>query len=137
MKLLLAFTSFVVVGIASCLMLIVLQCSSTKTIILDTASSAELHKIEYTGGNGDSYESAVIIRRARDQRVGVAAEYQFINRIYGPQDKKWKIVEQALGNEGDKVYDMVKFELHASGETKIMYFDVTSFAKKRKPPVEE
>jgi hypothetical protein len=134
----LAFASFVCVGIASVLMLAVLQCSSTKTIVRDKATAAELRRVEYSGGSGDSYESAVVIQRVRDRRVGAAAEYQYISNRYGTQNKKWRIVEQAEGTEGERIYDMVQFEVVATGEKKILYFDVTAFARKKKAaPAEE
>ena len=137
MKLRLAFATFVVIGICSSLLLLVLQCSSTQTIIRDNASGAELHKVQYSGGNGDSYESAVVIGGIHEQHVVVPAEYQYISRLCGAQDRKWKIVEQTLTNEGDKVYDMVQIQVLATGEKKILYFNVTKFKKKREAGEEQ
>jgi hypothetical protein len=131
MRLRLAFISFIVVGVCSSVLLVVLQCSSTQTIIRDKASSTELKRVQYSGGSGDSYETAVVIGGIHEQHVAVPAEYHYINKIYGEQDKKWKIVEQTLTNEGDKVYDMIQIEVLATGEKKILYFNVTKFKKKR------
>jgi hypothetical protein len=129
MRLRLAFISFIVVGVCSSVLLVVLQCSSTQTIIRDKASSAELKHVQYGGGNGDSYETAVVLSDVRGQHVVMPAEYEFISQQYGPQDKKWKVIEQTQTSEGKKIYDMVQFEVLATGEKKIIYFEVTKLKK--------
>ncbi|MDD5673473.1 MAG: hypothetical protein PHC61_04880 [Chitinivibrionales bacterium] len=132
MKLKIAFVFFIVVGLCSSAMLMVLQCSSTQTIVRDKASGAELHKVEFSGGNGDSYETAVIIGGIREQRIVNDAEIMYISRIYGQENKKWKVIEQALTADSGKTYDMVKFQVLPAGENKILYFDVSKFNKKKK-----
>lgn len=79
------------------------------------------HTISYSGGNGTTKEQAIVIAGAGNSMEGVPAEYAWIqHHLPGA-----KIRSQALLT-GSRQYDLFEVEL-PSGETRQVYFDITSF----------
>lgn len=83
------------------------------------------HNVFYRGGDGGSYQDAVVIRGAENQRRGVEAEYAFICRHHGEQNQDWKVSSQTMLKEDGKTYDMVEIELTSDNSHRYYYFDVS------------
>jgi hypothetical protein len=79
----------------------------------------------FGGGNGDSFETAVVID-AKNPLVGVEAEYAYIANQCGERHKDWKLESQGLQEHGGKPYDVLTIAL-SGGATKTFYFDITNF----------
>ena len=76
----------------------------------------------FIGGNGKSISEAIIIRGAKNEMEGIAAEkYWLRENMPG-----WSLVRQELFTEKDKVYDGLKIR-STYGEERLIYFDITSF----------
>jgi hypothetical protein len=79
----------------------------------------------FGGGNGDSFETAVIVN-AENSFVGVEAEYAYIANQCGEPYKDWKLQSQGLRERGGKPYDVLKIALNG-GATRTFYFNITNF----------
>jgi hypothetical protein len=77
----------------------------------------------FGGGNGDSFETAVVVN-ADNSFVGVEAEYAYIANQCGQPYKDWKLQSQGLQEHKDKPYDVLTIAL-SSGEARTFYFDIT------------
>jgi len=82
--------------------------------------------VRLTGNSGKSMEDAIIILEASNNLEGIAAEYTYLQNTYGRKDQDWKLIRQSLNHSGAKHYDEMRIRL-ATGETIIIYFDITSF----------
>ena len=98
------------------LALLVLVATSCQTTSPSTASAA----VRYSGGDGTTAQSAVVISAA-DHVSGVDAEYDWI-RVNLPGAK---LESQSLVH-GAKMYDMFEVVL-PSGEKRNVFFDISSF----------
>jgi hypothetical protein len=89
-------------------------------------------KVNYSGGNGDNPEEAVVITGVAKQSEGLVAEYNYISGIHGEKNKRWSINGQTILKEKDKFFDVIEIKLiDFGGEQRIYYFDVTSFPWKK------
>jgi hypothetical protein len=82
---------------------------------------------QFGGGNGDSFETAVVLN-VENSFVGVAAEYAYIANQCGEPHKDWKLQSQGLCDRGGKPYDVLTIAL-AGGATRTFYFDIAKFFK--------
>ena len=88
--------------------------------------------VGFSGGSGESFHDAVIINGAKSQGEGVAAEYQFISKIFGQRGNGWHLVGQTVIREKNKVVDVIEIQLGQSSERRIYYFDASDFLWRRK-----
>jgi hypothetical protein len=119
-----------------CLAAVFSSCLSRQTIKINDAENIKKGQVTYSGGSGDSYETAIIIRGTQYNKKpenAVAAEYDYISGMYGKKDKEWVVEEQSSGQEKDKVYDMVRVKISSNGKMHFFYFDISFFSKKPKP----
>jgi hypothetical protein len=79
----------------------------------------------YAGGDGSSIESAIIIN-ITDRWMGVPAEYDYVQSLYGTRRKDWNLKKQTLHLHDSKYYDILEIEL-SNGENKTLHFDITNF----------
>ena len=79
----------------------------------------------FGGGNGDSFETAVVVN-AHNSLVGIEAEYAYIANQCGQPSKDWKLESQGLREHGGKPYDVLTIAL-SGGATRTFYFDITNF----------
>lgn len=91
--------------------------------------------ITFAGGNGDSFETAIIINGVDKQSESVAAEYRYLANLHGEKDKQWRVASQTITREEKNIYDVIEIEIIPSSEKRFYYFDVTRFTSK-KPPTE-
>lgn len=78
--------------------------------------------IRFTGGDGTSVESAVVIEGARNEQEGVTAEgyWQFRNR------PGWEKGDQALIKSDTRQWDRITY-ISPQGVEAIIFFDITGF----------
>lgn len=79
----------------------------------------------YTGGDGSSNNSAVVIN-APNSLVGIPAEYAWIEKKYGKLDVDWTISMRSHGQAGDKVFETFQINL-AKGGSETVVFEISSF----------
>lgn len=84
-------------------------------------SATPEQELSYAGGDGTSVEKAVVILGAMGSMDGVPAEYAWIQRNLPGA----KIESQSI-EPGEKTYDLFKVTL-PNGETRDVYFDISSF----------
>jgi hypothetical protein len=118
-------------------MLILAGCVSRQTVKFSNSGDSKKGQIVFTGGTGDSYETAIVIKAPqgfRKQEDAVGAEYDYISGLYGKKDKEWKVEEQSMVKEDGKTYDIVRVQILVNGKLHFFYFDISSFIKKPKTP---
>ena len=79
----------------------------------------------FSGGNGESLETAIIIS-AKSTSTGVPAEYDYIIGKHGPANVGWKLISQRLRECAGRDYDILNIELN-NGEKRWYHFDITRF----------
>ena len=82
--------------------------------------------IQYKGGDGSTKEKAVIILGAKNEMVGVDAEYVWLEEKYGQENIEWEMIDRTLLDEGDKQFDLLKIKF-SNGNTKEFWFEITGF----------
>jgi hypothetical protein len=91
-------------------------CLARGAIKVSEQPEKRLQGVSISGGNGESYDSAVVLTGGKDHAAAVESEHKFIAKLWGGvQDKDWKITEQTLVTEGKKTYDMVQVEVIGLG----------------------
>ena len=124
----------------ACTVVFLPGCISRQSVKMGGAENSNKDQIVFSGGAGDSYETAIIIKaplELRKQEEAVAAEYNYISGLYGKKDKEWKVEEQSMVQENGKTYDMVRVQIIINGKLHFFYFDISSFVKKPKPVEKE
>jgi hypothetical protein len=127
---------------ALCIAVALYGCLSRQTVKVGDSENSKKGQITYSGGGGDSYETAIIIKgtpKIKKTEFAVAAEYDYISGLYGKKDKEWIVEEQSMVQEKDRVYDMVRVKILSNAKMHFFYFDITYFSKKSRPspPPEE
>jgi hypothetical protein len=86
-----------------------------------TIASATSAEITFSGGDGSTTATAIVIEGATGSSDGVASEYDWVatNRP-GAQ-----VTGQALVQDGEKIYDLVTVQ--TGSKTEEIYFDITGF----------
>ncbi len=79
----------------------------------------------FSGGNGDSFETAVVIN-AEDTFSGIDAEHEYLDRRFGKRQIDYQINKQALHERGAEAYDIFTITL-STGEVKTCYFNISKF----------
>jgi hypothetical protein len=105
-------------------------CLARQTFKVSEQPEKRLQGVTISGGNGESYDSAVVLTGGKDHAAAVESEHKFIAKLWGEMDKDWKITEQTMVTEGKKSYDMVQVDVMGLGEKHFYYFDITWYAKK-------
>jgi hypothetical protein len=91
-----------------------------------------LSLITFTGGNGESGDSAIVIGGVEKQSEGVEAEYQYLSKLYGEKGKGWRVDGQTITKEEKKIFDVLEITVLPAQQKRIYYFDVSKFPWKRK-----
>lgn len=109
-------------------------CISRQTIKVSETPADKKGTIVFSGGTGESYETAVILkssnRSTKKQEDAVAGEYEYISSLYGKKGKDWVVEEQSMVKENKRVYDMVRVKILQNDKMHFFYFDITEFTKK-------
>jgi hypothetical protein len=81
--------------------------------------------IRFTGGDGSSLESAIVIEGAKGEMDGVRSEYQYLEMLLGQPKVAWTMVQQALLQKDGKKYD--RLDVDHGGKKESYYFDITGY----------
>jgi len=81
--------------------------------------------VQFAGGDGSSVESAVLIRGAKNEKEGIAAEHHYLSSHFG----SWFLKRQALVNRKNRVYDRMEIT-DKTGAERSVFFDITDFFAK-------
>ncbi len=119
-------------GVGVVCALLVAGCLSRQAIAVNGKPSKKPDAAHASGGNGDSYETSVVISGGKDYTDAVDCEYGFVAGAWGVKDKDWKLVEKTTMVENGRTYDMMQVEIPKVGEKHFYYFDITHYKKKRK-----
>jgi len=112
-------------------LLFLISCASRQTVELRSQKTSA-HQIIIKGGNGESIEDAVVIIGVGEQGDGMDAEYGFISNKQGLKNKEWRLIEQTIVKENNKIFDLIEIEIIQSSAHRIYYFDVSAFPWKKK-----
>lgn len=85
------------------------------------SESAERGGVTFSGGDGSSYEQAVVIKGAKNEEAGVAAEHAWLKQRY----PGYVETKQSLMSSNDRDYDLI--EIITEQGNKSIYFDITDF----------
>lgn len=78
--------------------------------------------ITYQGGDGSSFEKAVVITGAKNSMEGVPAEGKWLRKKYGNYEK----LKQGLIQHEGKFYDVITIRTK-KGKEVVVYFDISGF----------
>jgi hypothetical protein len=84
-------------------------------------ATTAMAEITYTGGDGSTVETAIVIEGALGESDGVGSEYEWLAK----NRPDAKMQSQALLNDGGKVYDLLIVQ--TGGKEEKIYFDITAF----------
>jgi hypothetical protein len=79
--------------------------------------------VHFEGGGGETVETAVVIRGAPSQSVGVKAEFDYLAQRFGRAGTDWTLVKQSLVEPEGRPYDAMCIRL-ADGSLKMVFFDI-------------
>ncbi|QQS37138.1 MAG: hypothetical protein IPM56_04070 [Ignavibacteriales bacterium] len=79
--------------------------------------------IQFKGGDGSGKNEAIIILGPNNEREGVDAEYDYIERKFGD----FEIESQTFIDDGDKQYDMMNISYALNEKKKELWFDISDF----------
>ena len=80
--------------------------------------------LAFEGGQGDTIETAVIIRGAPNHLAGILAEYRYFAERFGKSG--WQVAGQTLHHRSGRYYDSMEIRL-SDGTDQIVFFDITDF----------
>jgi len=108
------------------------SCTSTHKTSSDSASTywskePDIGNVIYLGGDGKSPENAVVIKNAKNERNGVAAEYDYIAKKLGVKFVDWKPMGQSTITQAGRKIDLVKIQVIKTDEIISYYFDISEF----------
>ncbi len=93
--------------------------------LFDIFKKAQLVVTPYSGGDGQTPETAVVINFTTSAQ-GVHAEYQYLEQHFGRQDKDWKVEMRYNKTRENKTFEWFVISF-PSGEKRTVYFDITAF----------
>jgi hypothetical protein len=86
------------------------------------AKEAEGKGVKYEGGDGSSLEKAIVIKGAKDSRVGIESEYAWVTKHH----PGYKLRRQSLRSKDGKRYDVLEITTKDGKDVEV-YFDITEF----------
>lgn len=79
-----------------------------------------------TGGLGDSFQTAIVIKKTPKGFSAAGAEHLILTQRYGARDAEWTLKEQDSLQRDGRTYDTYVLVL-SNGIEKNLYFDVTDW----------
>jgi hypothetical protein len=79
-----------------------------------------------TGGPGDSFQTAIVIKKTPKGLSAAGAEHLLIAQRLGRRGQAWTLTQQELLKRNGRVYDVFRIAL-ADGTQRGFYFDVTDW----------
>jgi hypothetical protein len=81
--------------------------------------------VAFSGGDGSSFATAIVIEGAKNEMEGIGAERTYV----ASRHKDWREENSALITKGDRSYDINEYRA-ADGSKHTLTFDVTGFLGK-------
>lgn len=81
--------------------------------------------IRFEGGAGTSVDDAIVIVGAGGEEDGTAAEYKYLDMLYGERGSGYAVRGQSLLEEKGKPYDML--DVTVAGKSLQIYFDIHDY----------
>jgi hypothetical protein len=78
----------------------------------------------YEGGDGNTIETAIVIRGVHEDLLGTAAEFHWLTWTFGRKDLDWQLISHSHGTFDDREIDTLELRL-PTGTVRIVYFDIT------------
>ena len=91
---------------------------------LGQPSGAPARAVSYAGGAGASFARAILIKGARNESEGVAAERTYVVKFH--PDWNPREIDTALMSDNGRDYDLSRFR-GRDGAEHVLYFDITEF----------
>jgi len=88
-----------------------------------------------TGGLGDSFATAIVIKKTPKGLSAAGAEHLILTQRFGKRGEGWTLVEQSLVKQDGRVFDTFHVRLSA-GTERALYFDVTEWLARIQQPSE-
>ena len=80
--------------------------------------------IRFVGGDGSSMHAAIVIKGAKGEQDGTAAEYKYLDLLL--PDVSHTVRSQALLEDAGRSFDRLDVEL-AGGKSMTVFFDITDY----------
>jgi hypothetical protein len=87
------------------------------------AKPLKIGQFVFEGGDGSTIEQAVVIRNAKNEEEGVAAESKWIKKVHPGWQKG---MQALLMPENGRKYDRIDYTT-PKGDTQTIYFDISEF----------
>jgi len=84
-------------------------------------------RIRFEGGDGSSIDQAIVIKGASGERDGVAAEYEYLEMLYGPKGSGHDVLSQSLLDKNGRSFDMLSVRLVKESKSIDVYFDISDY----------
>lgn len=94
-------------------------------LVAGCATSKNVQRLSYSGGDGSTSEQAVVIKDAKYREAGLVGERMWLEQKY-PGCRQ--IGKKAL-NSGGRIYELVEVTT-TDGQSRQVYFDTTEFCAK-------
>jgi hypothetical protein len=78
--------------------------------------------VQFSGGDGSSIGSAVVITGAKHESDGITAEHRYLSEHFA----SWFLKRQVLVNQKGRVYDRMEIT-DQNGKERAVFFDITDF----------
>jgi hypothetical protein len=98
--------------------------ASVAPAALGQTSRAPTGAVSFAGGDGASLAGAILIKGARNESEGVAAERTYVVKFH--PDWNPREIDTALMSDKGRDYDLSRFR-GRDGAEHLLYFDVTEF----------
>jgi hypothetical protein len=83
-------------------------------------------QISFSGGPGDTLETAVVISGALNSLDGINAETKYLEKKFGRENRDWQFVRKSTLQNGDEYFDKIEIELKDLRK-KTIFFNITAF----------
>jgi len=103
-----------------------LQQPTTPTTAGSRPTSIPGTSIRFEGGDGSNIKQAIVIKGAKGESDGVAAEYKYLEMLYGPKGQGHNVRGQALMENGARSFDKLDVDLK-DGRSISVFFDITDY----------
>ena len=86
-----------------------------------------------TGGLGDSFQTAIVIKKTPKGFSAAGAEHLILTQRFGSRDSEWKLTQHDSVMRDGRTYDTYTVVL-SDGMQKKLYFDVTDWLARAQLP---
>ena len=110
--------------------IVLFSCGTTQKSVSPTEywnTTPDISKVIYEGGDGRTLDNCIVIKNAKNELNGVAAEYSYISKIHGNRFTDWKPIRQSSETNNGRTFDIINILTLPQNEEIVYYFDITDF----------